>query len=220
MMSHSYWRNHSFPSQPETLKSLIVCLQPPWGGTDLERRYGDVRPWRSPFHTSPVVRKGPISSKRVSLQDPFWENLEILASTASIFTQIWAHKPPNLEIFSSQAPKFGNFQFTSPPFQRQISVRNPHTSEIRAAHPYLKKKLSVSPPPPGVPATFLKRQQETAEGQKSLTCSSTKSFFFGGGHLASSCFATNLATAPSHSVPPPLTPLLPYICSHVLWRGS
>ena len=63
-----------------------------------------MQPWRPPFHASPVVRKGPISSKRVSSQDPFWENLEILASTASIFTQILAHKPLNLEIFSSQAP--------------------------------------------------------------------------------------------------------------------
>ena len=51
---------------------------------------------------------------RVSSQDPFWENLEILPSTAAIFAKILAHKPPNLEIFSSQAPKFGNFQFTSP----------------------------------------------------------------------------------------------------------
>ena len=86
----------------------------------------------------------------------FWENLEILACTASIFTQILAHKPPNLKIFSSQAPKFGNFQLTSPkfgnfplishPFLKQMSVRKPHTSEIRAAHPYLKKKNWVPPP--------------------------------------------------------------------------
>ena len=78
---------------------------------------------------------------------PFWENLEILTSTANFH--------PN---FSSQAPKFGNFQLTSPqiwkfsvhkpPFQRQTSVRKPHTSEIRAAHPYLKK--SWVPPPPGL----------------------------------------------------------------------
>ena len=54
------------------------------------------------------------------------------------FTQIWA-QPPNLKIFSSQAPEFENFQFTSSPFQRQISVRKPHTSEIRAEHPYMKK---------------------------------------------------------------------------------
>ena len=45
---------------------------------------------------------------------PFEKNLEILASTASIFAQILALKPQNFKIFSSQAPKFGNFQFTSP----------------------------------------------------------------------------------------------------------
>ena len=91
----------------------------------------------------------PFQAKESVHKTPFWENLEILASTASIFTQIlahkpqiWkfsAHKPPNLEIFSSQASKFGNFPLTSPPFQRQMSVRKPHTLEIRAAHPYLKK---------------------------------------------------------------------------------
>ena len=133
----------------------VAVTQQPRGGTDLERGYGDVRPWRPAFHASPATHKGPISSKRVSSQDPFSENLEILACTASIFTQILAHKPPNLEIFSSQASKFGNFQLTNPqiwkfsahnpPFQRQMSVRKPHTSEIRAAHPYLKK--SWVPPP-------------------------------------------------------------------------
>ena len=43
--------------------------------------------------------------------------MEILASAASIFTQILAHKPPTLEIFSSQAPTFGkdlsHFQWKS-----------------------------------------------------------------------------------------------------------
>ena len=125
--------------------AVRITTCPGGGGTDLEREYGDVRPWRPPFHASPAARKGPISSKRVSSEDPFWENLEILASTAPIFTHILAHKPSNLEIFSSQAPKFGNFQLTSPPFQRQTSVRKPHTSEIRAAHSYLKK--SWVPPP-------------------------------------------------------------------------
>ena len=110
------------------------------------------------FHASPAARKGPISSQESVHKTPFWENLEILASTASIFVKIIALKPPNLEIFSSQAPtlelfssqapKFGNYQFTSPPFQRQISVRKPHTSEIRAAHPYLKK--SWVPPRPKI----------------------------------------------------------------------
>ena len=129
----------------------------PRGGTDLERGYGDVRPWwRPPFHASPAARKGPISSKRVSSQDPLlrkFGNFSLYSlnfhPNFSSSPQIWkcsAHKPPNLEIFSSQAPKFGNFPLTSPPFQRQMSVRKPHTSEIRAAHPYLKK--SWMPPPP------------------------------------------------------------------------
>ena len=121
----------------------IGPTQIPRGGTDLEKGYGDVRPWRPPFHASSAARNGPISSKRVRLQDPLQRKFRNFSLTASIFTQIVAHKPPNLEIFSSQAPKFWNFPLTSPPFQRQMSVRKPHTSEIRAAHPYLKKKLSA-----------------------------------------------------------------------------
>ena len=101
----------------------------------------------------------PFQAKESVHKTPFWENLEILASTASNFTQILAHKPQNLEIFSSQAPKFGNFPLTSPTFQRQMSVRKPHTSEIRAAHPYMKK---IWVPPPRAwstcrPITFLNR---------------------------------------------------------------
>ena len=127
------------------------------GGTDLERGYGDVRPWRPLFHASPAARKGPISSKRVSSQDPLlrkFGNFSLyslnfhpnFSSQAPKFGNFQLTSPPNLEIFSSQAPKFGNFPLTSPPFQRQMSVRKPHTSEIRAAHPYLKK--SWVPPPP------------------------------------------------------------------------
>ena len=136
------------------------------GGTDLERGYGDVRPWRPLFTPLLPLVRVPFQAKESGHKTPFWENLEIFTCTASIFTQILAHKPPNLEIFSSQAPrfwifssqapKFENFQLTSPqiwkfpahkpPFQRQMSVRKPHTSEIRAAHPYLKK--SWVPPPP------------------------------------------------------------------------
>ena len=116
------------------------------GGTDLERGYGDVRPWRPPFTPFLPLTRVPFRAKELVHKTPFWENLEILASPASIFAQILALKPPNLKIFSSQSPKFGNFQFTSPSFQRQISVCKPHTSEIRAAHPYLKK---VECPPPG-----------------------------------------------------------------------
>ena len=42
-------------------KAHLACHM---GGTDLEREYGDVQPWRPPFHASVVVCKGPLSSKR------------------------------------------------------------------------------------------------------------------------------------------------------------
>ena len=131
---------------------------PPGGGTDLERGYGDVRPWRPPFHASLAARKGPISSKRVSSQDPllrkFWNfSLNSLnfhpnfSSQAPKFgnfqltsPQIWkfsAHKPPNLEIFRSLAPLFrGKCQFASPTFRKSW----PHTPTW--------KKVEC-PPPPG-----------------------------------------------------------------------
>ena len=117
----------------------------PRGATDLESGYGDVRPWRPPFHTSPAARKGPISSKRVSSQDPllrkfgnfslnslnFHPNFSSQAPKFGNFQltspQIWkfsAHKPPNLEIFRSQAPLFrGKCQFASPTLQKS----GPHT---------------------------------------------------------------------------------------------
>ena len=118
-----------------------------------------MRPWRPPFHASSAARKGPISSKRVSSQDPLLRKFGNFNLNSLNFH-------PN---FSSQAPKFGNFQLTSPqiwkfsaqkppnlkifrsqppPFQRQMSARKPHTSEIRAAHPYLKKSWV---PPGGTP---------------------------------------------------------------------
>ena len=126
---------------------------------------GPEDPLFTPLQPLPRV---PFQAKESIHKTPFWENLEILASTASIFTKILAHKPPNLEIFSSQPPTCGNFQLTSPhiwkfsahkppnleifrsqapPFQRQMSVRKPHTSDIRAAHPYLKKSWVPAPPP-------------------------------------------------------------------------
>ena len=115
------------------------------GDTYLERGYGDVRSWRPPFHASPAARKGPISSKSISSQDPLlrkFGNFSLyslnfhpkFSSQAPKFgnfqltsPQIWkfsAHKPPNLEIFSSQAPLFrGKCQFASPTLRKF----GPHT---------------------------------------------------------------------------------------------
>ena len=80
----------------------------PYRGTDLEMGYGDVRPWRPPFPASPVVRKGPISSKRVSSQDPLSRKFGNFQLTSP---QIWkfSAQPPFSEAnVSSQAPHFGN----------------------------------------------------------------------------------------------------------------
>ena len=103
-----------------------------------------------------LLARVPFQAKESVHKTPFWENLEILASTASIFTQILAHKPPNLEIFSSQAPKFGNFPLTSPQIWK-FSAHKPPFSEAnvssQAPHfgnpgrtPLPEKKLSAPPP--------------------------------------------------------------------------
>ena len=120
------------------------------GTTDLERGYGDVWPWRppvkTPFSCSLVVRKGPISSKRVSSQDlllNFWPNFSYQAPkfrnfqlTSPLFTS------PQMEIFSSHAPSFRDkYQFASP------TLRNPGHILL----PEKKKKKSwVSPSPAGL----------------------------------------------------------------------
>ena len=105
------------------------------GGTDLERGYGDVRPWRPPFHASPAARKGPISSKRVSSQDPllrkFWN-----------FSLNSLNFHPN---FSSQAPKFGNFQLTSPQIWK-FSAHKPPNLEILLTSPQIWKFSAHKPP--------------------------------------------------------------------------
>ena len=92
------------------------------GGTDLERGYGDVRPWRPPFHASPAARKGPISSKRVNSQDPllrkFWN-----------FSLYSLNFHPN---FSSQAPNFGNLQLTSPQIWK-LSAHKPPFSDANVS---------------------------------------------------------------------------------------
>ena len=87
----------------------------------------------------------PFQAKESVHKTHFWENLEILASTASIFTKI----------FSSQAPKFGNFQLTSPqiwkfsahkpPFlEANVSSQAPHFGNLGRT-PLLEKKLSAPP---------------------------------------------------------------------------
>ena len=125
---------------------MISYQSPRGGGTDLERGYGDVRPWRPPFHTSPVARKGPISSKRVSSQDPLLRKFDNFSLNSLNFY-------PN---FSSQAPKFGNFQLTSPQIwkfsaqQPQIwkfsSHKPPNLEIFRSQAPLFRGKCQFASP--------------------------------------------------------------------------
>ena len=136
-------------------------LSAPPGGTDLERGYGDVRPWRPPFHTSPAARKGPISNKWVSSQDPLLRKFGNFGLYSLNFHPNFSSLAPNLEIFSSQAPKFRNFQLTSPqiwkfsahktPFSEvNVSLQAPHFGN--PGHTSLpEKKLSARPRPPPPP---------------------------------------------------------------------
>ena len=103
------------------------------GGTDVEKGYMDVRPWRPPSHAAPVVRKGPISSKRVSWQDLLLRkfgnsSLYSLNFCPNFNSQARKSEAPKFGHFQFTSPKLGNFQFTSPLFQRQISVHKPHTN--------------------------------------------------------------------------------------------
>ena len=98
--------------------------QIPGGGTDLERGYGDVQPWRPPFHASPLVHKGPISNKSISSQGP-------LLRKFGNFSLYSLNFHPNL---SSQAPKFGHFQLTSPQI-RKFSVHKPQIGKFSAHKP-------------------------------------------------------------------------------------
>ena len=124
------------------------------------------------FPASPAVRKGPISSKRVSSQDPLlrkFGNFSLyslnfcpnFSSQAPKFGNFQLTSPLIGKFFSSQAPKFGNFQFTSPPppfSEASISLQAPH-SEIRAAHPYLRVVTSQNL----VPAKFYKNLIQSTE---------------------------------------------------------
>ena len=106
----------------------------PGGGTDLERGYGDVRPCRPPFHASPAAFKGPISSKRVSSQDP-------LLRKFGNFSLYSLNFHPNL---SSQAPKFGNFQLTSPQIWKFSAHKHPNLKIFRSQAPLFRDKCQFA----------------------------------------------------------------------------
>ena len=105
-----------------------------------------MRPWRLPFHASPVVRKGPFSSKSVSSQDPLSRKLRNLSLPSLNFCPT----------FSSQATKFGKFQFTSPQIWKFSVHKPPVRGKYQFASPTIGKfgphiptwkKLSAPPHP-------------------------------------------------------------------------
>ena len=69
---------------------------------------------KTPFHASPVVLKGPISSKRVSSQDPLLRKFGNFSLYSLNLSQILAHKPSKFGNFQLTSSKFGHFQLTSP----------------------------------------------------------------------------------------------------------
>ena len=120
---------------------------------------------KTPFRASPVVRKGPISNKRVSSQDPllrkfgnfslyslkFCPNFSYQASkfrnfqlTSPQILKFSVHKPLNFEIFSSHTSSFrSKYQFTSPTLRKS----RPHTPTW--------KKVECLPPTPPPPVCHL-----------------------------------------------------------------
>ena len=112
-------------------QKVDLCFMRNLGGsTKTRKRVWGCAALKTPFSHFSCSSQGPYSSKSVSSQDPLLRK----CGNFSIYSLNFC---PN---FSSQTPKFGNFQFTSPPLSEVISVGKPHTSEIRAAHTYLKHR--------------------------------------------------------------------------------
>ena len=88
------------------------------------------------FHASPAVRKGPISSKRFSSQDPLLRKF----GNFSLYSLNFC---PN---FSPQAPKFGNFQLTSPQIWK-FSVHKSPNLEIFSSQAPLSEGNIISQAP-------------------------------------------------------------------------
>ena len=105
------------------------------GGTDLERGYEDVRPWRPLFAPLLPLARVPFQAKVSVHKTPFWENLEI--SLYSLNFQ------PN---FSSQAPKFGNFQLTSPQIWKVSAHKPPNWENFRSQTPLFRGKCQFASP--------------------------------------------------------------------------
>ena len=130
----------------------------------------------------------PFQARQSVHKTPFWENFEILASTASIFAQILALKPSNLEISSSQAPKFGHFQLTSPQiwkfsahkpplFRGKCQFASPTLRKSGPHTPTWKKVEYPPPPPPGTKSLGQIHTQQHWQGWKHVYFQGSWPFF-------------------------------------------
>ena len=118
---------------------------------------GPEDPLFTPF--LPLARV-PFQAKESVHKTPFWENLEILASTASIFTQVLAHKP-----------QIWKFLALKPPFsEANVSSQAPHFGNLGCT-PLPEKKLSA---PPGGWAGALGRSRSILQEIENLTFLFTK----------------------------------------------
>ena len=109
-----------------------------------------------PFHASPVVRKGPISTKSVSSKDPLLRKFRdfsfyslnfcsTFSFQASKFGNFFSSQASKFGNFWSTSPQFGNFQFTSPfPVRGKYQFANP---TLRKSGPHTSTWKKVNPPP-------------------------------------------------------------------------
>ena len=117
-----------------------------------------MRPWRPPFHASPAARKGPISSKRVSSQNPLLRKFGNFSLNSLNFHPNFSSQAPKFWNFQLTSPKFGNFQLTIPQILKFSAHKPPPLSEAnvssQAPHfgnpgpiPLPEKKVECPPRP-------------------------------------------------------------------------
>ena len=139
---------HTVPTRQTTETGV------PPGGHWPRKGVGDVWPWRPPFHISPVVRKGPISSKRVSSQNPLFRQFWNFSLYSLNFCQNSSSQAPKFWSFQFKTPKFGNFQFTSPQIWNFQFTGPSFRDKYQFANPTLRKSGPHTPtwknwvPPP------------------------------------------------------------------------
>ena len=102
---------------------------------------------KTPFSASPAARKGPISSKRVSSQDPLLRKFWNFSLYNLNFHPNFSSQAPKFgNFFSSQAPKFWKFSTHKPPFsEATVSSQAPHFGNPGCTP--LPEKSWVPPPP-------------------------------------------------------------------------